>query len=285
MSIRVRNGVRRSIGGNMTVVIMLSLLGAVMILPLLYMVLQSLKPLEEIYIFPPRFWVKNPSFNNYKNLMTLTSDLWVPFSRYLFNSLFVTGICTVIQVLFASMAAYPLAKGDFLGKNFLFNLVVLSLMFTYEVVFLPQYMMISALGWTDTFLALIVPSAAYPLGLYLMRQNLLSFPDSILEAARIDGASEAKLFWRILMPSMKAVWMTMIVFSFGALWGRSDTSYIYSEQLKSLPTLLSQLSASGVARMGVGAATSVVLVIPPILVFIITQSNVLETMASSGMKD
>ena len=118
-----------------------------------------------------------------------------------------------------------------------------------------------------------------------MRQNLLSFPDSILEAARIDGASEAKLFWRILMPSMKAVWMTMIVFSFGALWGRSDTSYIYSEQLKSLPTLLSQLSASGVARMGVGAATSVVLVIPPILVFIITQSNVLETMASSGMKD
>ncbi len=285
MSMRIKGGVKRSIGGNVAVLVFLSLLGVIMVLPLVYMVLQSLKPLEEIYIFPPRFWVQSPSLDNFKNLLALTSDLWVPFSRYLFNSLFITGICTVIQVLLASMAAYPLAKGDFWGKNFLFSLIVLSLMFTYEVVFLPQYILISAFGWTDTYWALIVPSASYSLGLYLMRQNLLSFPDSVLEAARIDGASEAKLFWRILMPSMKAVWLTMIVFSFGALWGRSDTSYIYSEQLKSLPTLLSQLSASGVARMGVGAATSVVLVIPPILIFIITQSNVLETMASSGMKD
>ena len=256
-----------------------------MILPLLYMVMQSLKPLEEIYIYPPRFWVNRPTLANFRGMFSLTADLWVPFSRYLFNSVFVAVVCTVLQVVLASMAAYPLAKHNFPGQKFLFQMVVLGLLFTYEVVFLPQYILISSFGWVNSYLALIVPSAAYPLGLYLMRQNLLGFPDAVLESARIDGASEAVCFWKIVMPSMKPVWLTMVVFSFGTLWSRTDTSYIYSEPLKSLPTLLNQLSAGGVARMGIAAATSVVLVIPPILIFIITQSNVIESMASSGMKD
>lgn len=285
MSVYAKVRIGRSRIGNSLVIVFLSLTGIVMFIPLLYMVLQSIKPLEEIFIFPPRFWVNQPTLNNFRNLFTLASDLWVPFSRYLFNSLFVTIVCTVMQVVFASMAAYPLAKHNFMGKTFLFNLVVLALLFTYDVVFIPQYILISKLGWVDNYLSLILPSGAYTLGLYLMRQNLLSFPDSVLESARIDGASEAVVFWKIVMPSMKAVWLTMIVFSFGALWSRSDTAFIYSEQLKSLPTLLQQISASGIARMGVGAATSVILVIPPILIFIITQSNVMETMAKSGMKD
>ena len=256
-----------------------------MVDPLLFTVLQSIKPMEEIFIFPPRFWVNQPTLKNFSNLFMLASDLWVPFSRYLFNSLFVTVALTAMQVVFASMAAYPLAKHNFMGKKLLFNMVVFALLFSYDIVFIPQYIFISKLGWADSYIALILPSAAYSLGLYLMRQNLLGFPDSILESARIDGASEAVIFWRIVMPAMKAVWMTMIVFAFGTLWSRTDTTFIYSEQLKSLPTLMQQIANSGIARMGVGAATSVILIIPPILVFIITQSNVMETMANSGLKD
>lgn len=162
---------------------------------------------------------------------------------------------------------------------------MLALLFTYDVTFIPQYVLVSKLKIINTYLAMILPSIAFPLGLYLMRQNLLGFPDSVLEAARIDGAKERTIFWRIIMPSVKPVWMTMLVFSFGGLWNRSDTNYIFSEQLKGLQTLLQQLSAGGIARMGVSAATTLVLIIPPILVFIIAQSQVIETMANSGMKE
>jgi ABC-type glycerol-3-phosphate transport system permease component len=278
--------ISRSTAGNVLIILFLAGVALVMFMPLLYMLLQSVKPPEEIFLFPPRFWVNRPTGDNFKNLFALASDLWVPFSRYLFNSLFVTVTTTALQVVLASMAAYPLAKHKFMGKGFFFNIVVLALLFTYDVVFLPQYILISSLGWVDKYISLILPSAAYPLGLYLMRQNMMSFPDSVLESARIDGGSEATLFWRIVMPSMKPVWMTMVVFSFSALWSRTDISFIYSEQLKSLPTLLQQISAGGVVtRMGVGAATSVILVLPPILIFILAQSKVIETMASSGMKD
>ena len=277
--------INRSTGGNLAIILFISILGAVMVLPLVYMLLQSVKPLEEIYVFPPRFWVTRPTFGNYKAVLQLTSNLWVPFSRYLFNSLFLTFLCTSLQVIFSSMAAYPLAKHDFVGKKFFFNLIVLGLLFTSEVLFLPQYILISAFGWINTYWAMIFPSIAYTLGLYLMRQNMLGFPDSVLESARIDGASEAMCFWRIIMPSMKAVWLTMIIFSFSALWARSDTSYIYSEPLKSLPTLLGQISAGGVARMGASAAISVILFIPPVLTFILVQSNIIEAMANSGMKE
>ena len=277
--------VSRSCGGNAAILVFLTLAGIIMFVPLLYTVLQSLKPLEEIFIFPPRFWVTRPTLANFRQVVSLTENMWVPFSRYLFNSLFVAAAATAIQVVLSSMAAYPLAKHRFFGKNFLFQLIVLALLFTADVLALPQYILISRLGWMDTYWAMILPGGAYTLGLYLMRQNMLGFPDSILESARIDGASEAVCFWKIIMPAMKSVWMTMIVFSFGSIWSRSDTTYIYTEQLKGLPTLLSQISAGGIARMGVSAATSVLLIVPPILIFIITQSNVMESMANSGMKD
>lgn len=277
--------ISRSIGGNAVIIVFLFAMSILMMLPLVYAIIQSLKPMEELFIFPPRFWVVRPTLSNFKNLFLLTENLWVPFSRYLFNSFFVVIICTVLQVIIASMAAYPLAKHQFPGKKLIFNLVVLSLLFAGEVTFLPQYILISSMNMIDTFWALILPSAAYSLGLYLMRQNLMGFPDSILEASRIDGASEATVFWKIVMPSMKPVWLTMVVFSFGSLWSRSDTNYIYSEQRKNLITLLTQISSGGIARAGVGAAISVLLMLPPIVIFIITQSNVIETMTSSGLKE
>ena len=285
MKLKLDKRISRSTGGSAAILLFLTVLSAFMFLPLLYTVLQSLKPIDEIFVFPPRFFVKRPTLMNYRLLFSLTSSLWVPFSRYLFNSIFIASICTAIQVIIASMAAYPLAKHDFPGKKLIFGVVVLSLLFAYDVVFLPQYILVSSLRLVDTYLALIFPVAAFPLGLYLMRQNLIAFPDSLLEAARIDGAREAKLFWGIIMPSMKPVWMTMIVFSFGGLWGRSDASFIYSEEMKNLITLLGQLSGGGIARAGVSAATAVIMILPPIAIFILTQSNVIETMANSGMKE
>lgn len=277
--------VNRSNLGTGGILVFLSIIGFFMVIPFVYAIIQALKPIEEIYIFPPRFWVQNPTLKNFSMMFKLTSNLWVPFGRYIINSFGIAIICTAFQVVFASMAAYALAKHEFKGKKLIFNIIVLSLLFTSEVVFVPQYILISWLGILDSYYALILPSLAYPLGLYLMRQNLLSFPDSIIEAARIDGAPERRIFWGIIMPNMKSVWMTMIVFSFGAMWNRSDTSYIFSEELKGLPSMLTQLSASGISRAGVGAAATVIMMIPPILIFIFTQSNVIEAMANSGLKE
>ena len=251
----------------------------------MYTILQSLKPLDELFIFPPRFFVRRPTLENFIQLKNITSDLWVPFSRYLFNSVFLTVFCTAIQVVFASMAAYPLAKHKFPGQKVFFNMVVLSLLFTNEVTFIPLYIMLSSMHLINSYMALILPVAAFPLGLYLMRHNLLGFPDSVIESARIDGAKEATIFWHVIMPSNRAVWMTMLMFSFSSMWNRSDTAFIYTEAKKSLPTILAQLSSAGIARMGVGAAISVFMILPPILIFLITQSGVMETMANSGMKE
>lgn len=277
--------ISRSTGGNIAIILFLLFLGLVMALPFFYTILQSLKPLDELFIFPPRFWVKRPSLNNFTMLFSLTESLWVPFSRYLFNTTYLAVLCTAIQVIIASMAAYPLAKHKFPGKGIIFGLVTLSLLFTADVTFLPSYIIISSLHMIDTHWAMIIPSIAYSFGLYLMRQNLIAFPDSVLESARIDGATEWTIFWKIVMPANKAVWMTMIVFSFSGMWSRGDGAYVYSEELKGLPTLLGTISAGGIARAGVAAATSVLMIIPPIIVFMITQSNVIETMASSGMKE
>lgn len=277
--------ISRSNGGTLVILIFLFLLASVMVIPLIYSLLQALKPIEEIFVYPPRFWVKSPTLDNFASIFRSAGELRVPFSRYVFNSFFIAGISTAIQVMFASMAAYPLSKHRFRGQSLLFNLVVVALLFTGDVLFLPQYILVSALKIVDSYWALILPSMAYPLGLYLMRQNMLSFPDAILEAARIDGAPERYVFWRIVMPNMKAPLMTMIVFSFSAMWSRSDTLLIYSEELKGLPTLLTQLSSAGIARAGMAAASTVLLMIPPILVFILTQSQVIEAMTNSGIKE
>ena len=277
--------VSRSNFGTLCILLILALLGVVMMVPLVYALLQSLKPMEEIFVFPPRFWVSRPSLENFSGLFRVASELWVPFSRYAFNSIFIAVVCTTIQLLFASLAAYPLAKQRFRGRDTLFNIVVISLMFTGDVLGLPHFMLVSALGITDTYWAMIIPTMAYPMGLFLMRQNMLTLPDALLEAARIDGAPERVVFWEIVMPNMKSAFMTMVVFSFGAMWGRADGTYIYSEQLKGLPTMITQISSAGIARAGVAAAATVLMMIPPILVFIISQSQIIEAMTNSGIKE
>lgn len=280
-----RKRVFRSKSGDFTIFLVLCAAGLFMILPFIYSIVQSIKPLDELFIFPPRFFrVNKPTLENYRMLSQLTSNLWVPFSRYVFNSVFATTAGTFLHVFVCSMAAYVLAKNSFPGRVFLSEMVVLALLFTGPVTAVPLYVIMAKTGMVDTYWAAILPAVAAPLGLFLIKQNMIQIPDAIIDSAKIDGAGTFKTFISIAMPIVKPAWLTATIFSFQGLWNDGGSGYVYNESLKGLPTILNQISTAGIARQGVGAAVAVVLMIPPILVFIITQSNVIETMTHSGIK-
>ncbi len=271
--------------GNTILFVIMGICGVFMALPLVMILNNALKPLDELFRYPPQIFVRNPSLDNFSDLYVLMSSSWVPFTRYVLNTLIITGLGTVGHVLFASLAAYPLAKHDFPGKKFLFSMVVLSLMFSYNVTAIPNYMIISWLGINNTYLAVILPAFAYGLGLYLMKQFMEQIPDALLEAARIDGASQWHIFWRIVMPNVKSAWLTLMLLSVQSLWNTGSTSFVFSEELKTLAYALSQILAGGIARQGIGNAVSVLMMAVPIGIFLFTQSNIIETMSTSGMKD
>ena len=276
----------RSKGGDAGIAFFLTIMGAFMFLPMLYAVMQSLKPLDELFMFPPRFFVRNPNLENFADLFSLMSDSWVPFSRYIFNTVFITAVGTAGNLLFASMAAYALAKMRFPGRNVIFKIIVMSLMFHQTVNQVTNFIMMSAFRMIDTYWAIILPAMATTMGLYLMKQFMeSSVPDTVLESARLDGASEIRTFWVIAMPMVKPAWMTLIIECFRTLWNTGSSIYIYSEQLKTFNYAIQQILAGGVARSGAAAAATVVMMLVPITVFVVNQSKIVETMGSSGMKD
>ena len=230
----------RSVGGDVGIYILLILFGIFFVLPLVYSISSAFKPLDEIYLYPPRFFVKNPTFNNFQDLLVVMSSSYVPFTRYVFNTVFITLLGTVGHLIIGSMAAY---------------------------------------------LALMVPAFALPMGLFLMKQFMEQIPDALIEAAKIDGAKEGRIFLRIVMPNVKPAWLTVTIFSVQNLWNLKGQVYIYSEEYKMLPYALQQIMAGGVARAGVGSAATMVVMMVPIIIFVMAESNILETMASSGIKD
>ncbi|ALS26284.1 ABC transporter permease [Paenibacillus sp. 32O-W] len=277
--------VNRSFAGSFMLFAFLAVAGAFMALPLVYAINAAFKPLDEIFLFPPTLFVRNPTMSNFVDLIALLGNSWVPFSRYIFNTVFITGMGVAGHVILASAAAYPLAKFNFPGKTLLFTTVVLSLMFTPQVTAIPNYMIMSWIGFIDTYWAVIVPAFAFPLGLYLMKQFMEQIPDALIEAAKIDGASEYRIFWQIIMPNVKPAWMTLIILLFQLLWGTDGNGFIYSEQLKTLHYASSQIIQGGIARAGVGAAVALILMSVPITLFVFSQSRIIETMATSGLKD
>ena len=283
--IRIHKQLNRSHFGNFLIFAMLVLVGIFMGLPLYYSVIQSLKPVEERFIFPPRFYVVNPTSVNYSQLFQLVSDLTVPFSRYLFNSVFISIASTGVGVLIGAMAAYPFAKKKFPGKNMMWKLIMMTLLFSGGVTGLPAYIIKAKLGLLNTYWVLILPSLASTLHMFLLRQFMLQIPDSLLDAAKLDGANDFVIFMNVIMPNVKPAWMTVMVLSFTNIWNTGSAGVIFKEELKLLPTALSQISAGGIARSGASAAASVLLMIPPIVSFVLTQSKMLQTMAHSGIKD
>ncbi|NLK21938.1 MAG: carbohydrate ABC transporter permease [Epulopiscium sp.] len=277
--------VNRSFGGTLALFIFIALVGSFMALPLIYIINNAFKPLHELFIFPPRIFVQNPTMDNFSDLFILMSSSWVPFSRYILNTVILTFFGTLGHVIIASAAAYPLAKHDIPGKNLLFSIVVLSLMFSYNVTAIPNYMIISWMGINNTYLAVIFPAWASSLGLYLMKQFMEQIPDSLIESARLDGASEYKIFWSIIMPNVKPAWLTLTILMFQQLWGTTGSNFLRSEQLKPLNYALNQIVQGGVARAGAGSAVGLILMSVPIIFFVVAQSNIIETMSTSGMKE
>ncbi|MBQ6789145.1 MAG: carbohydrate ABC transporter permease [Clostridia bacterium] len=287
--LRTRNHkvvLNRSKGGDGAITVMLAIMGFFMVLPLVYTISQSLKPLTELFIFPPRFLPIKPTLVNFKNLFYLMNFSWVPFSRYIFNTVFITVAGVFGNLLLASLAAYAIAKIEFPGRNFCFQVIQKSLMIGAAIGGEITYIIIAKAHLMDTYWALLLPAIAGPTGLYLMKQFMdTNVTTAILESARLDGAKEFRIFWSIAMPMVKPAWLTLIMTSFQGYWQMGSSTYIYSEQLKTINYAIGQITSVGVTRQGVAAAGTVFIMIVPIIIFIVSQSNIIETMGSSGMKD
>ena len=280
-----RGRLNRSFAGNALLFSIMIICGIFMVLPLVMIVNNAFKPLDELYQFPPAIFVKNPTLENFSDLFVLMNDSWIPFSRYIINTIIITGGGMLGHVIVASMAAYPLAKNRFPGNKLLFSMVVLSMMFSWTVTQIPQYMIISMLHINNTYAALVLPAWSFGMGLYLMKQFMEQLPDALMESARLDGASEWIIFWKIVMPNVKPAWLTLAIFQFQQMWGNTGALFLRDEQLKPLQFALTQITAGGVARAGAAAAVTLIIAAVPIVFFLICQSNVLETMTTSGMKE
>ncbi len=281
-----KSKVSRSLSGDIILILFLILLASFMVLPVVYAISTSLKPNSELWLFPPRFIVRKPTLKNYTGLFEIMSTSWVPFSRYIFNTVFITVVGCVGHIIISSLCAYPISKYKFPGSQGFFNLVQASLMFSTAVTAIPAFIIMSKIHLVDSYGALILPAMGLPLGLFLMKQFMeQTVHPAVLESADIDGAGEMRKFFRIVMPMVRPAWLTLAIFSIQSLWTIGNTPYIYSEELKTLSYAMSQVAAAGISRQGIGAAVSIVMFAVPLLFFIITQSNIVETMSASGMKD
>lgn len=275
----------RKIGGTIAIFSVLLVVGAFMLFPIYLTVVMSVKPVEELFIFPPKLYAMRPTLDNFSDMFDALNSNRVPFSRYVFNSVAVTVSVTVLQCIFCSMAAFVLAKCRFPGSKFINGVIVVSLLYQSNVIYIMQYIVMAKLGLIDNPLALILPSIASPMGLFLMRQSISQIPDSMIEAAKVDGAGLFRICWQIVMPNQKPALMTLIIFAFQAAWNIQGGSLVFQEQYKTLPTVVMQAASSGLARAGVAMAAAVFMLVPPIVVFTLAQRQVIETMAHSGIKE
>ena len=275
----------RTRAGNFFYNFFLVIFGLYSVLPMYYCIITSFKPLDELLVFPPRFYVVSPTTSNYLTLPSLLDNLAVPLSRYAFNSIFISVVTTFFHVLVASAAAYVLAKTNIKGKNIIFAVVQMSLLYNAYTLAIPRYLIYSSLGMIDTYWVYILPAIPSSMGVFLMKQFMdTNVPDPLIEAARIDGAGSFRTFWQIAMPNVKPAWLTLTLFSFRDLWSIMPSGTVFSEEIKTLPFAASTIAASGISRQGCAMAVTVIMMIPPILVYLISQRSVTQTMSSSGIK-
>jgi ABC-type glycerol-3-phosphate transport system permease component len=276
--------------GWVAVYLLMILLVVFTALPLVYMVCTAFKPLDELFLFPPEFLVKRPTFQNFYDLTVSLGSSTVPFTRYIFNSLLISVITVVCTVFVSSMGAYGLVKHKFPGSKVIFAFIVAALMFSPHVTQIPRYMVVNKLGLINSYWALIIPNIAVAYNFFLMKQFIEQFPNELLESARIDGAHEWMAFWRIVMPALAPAWSTLVVFSFMANWNDyfSPLIYITSQAMKTLPLALQTIAGGpatmSISRAGAVAAATFLMTTPTIIIFTSMQSKVMETMTHSGIK-
>ena len=283
----------RSRLGNTVMFIFILLAGAFTVLPMIYCIVTSFKPMDELLAFPPRFFVSRPTWANFAALPGLLSNLSVPLSRYFFNSLFISTVITAGHIFIASMAAYVLSRHKRKWTAVIYVTVQFALLYNSYTLAVPQYLIFSKTGIIDTYAAYIIPALPSAMGIFLMKQYMDgSIPAPLIEVAKIDGAGHYCIFFRIVMPLVKPAWMTLLLFSFRDSWAIQPGGTIFSENLKTLPVVLGQITsstssgiASDIARAGSVMAASVIMMLPPIIVYLFSQSNVMETMGSAGIKE
>ena len=275
----------RKSSGDVLMLLIVGIMAAFSFFPLLMAINMAIKPINELFYYPPRLFTAHPTLDNFKMLFSLMQNTRVSFLRYAFNTVFISLAVTLGHVFIASMAAYPLAKLKLPGIKTINTMIVFSLMFVSTVTDVANYLTISWLGWLDTYFASIIPPMGATLGLFIMRNYMTTIPDSLLEAARIDGCSNYRIYWQIVMPMSKPVWLTVAILVFQQVWGVDNSGYVYSESLKTLPYAMRQITNGAMVRMGASQAVGVAMMIIPALFFIINQTKIINTMATSGMRE
>lgn len=271
--------------------IVLAPLVVFMLLPIVFVFSHAFKPPDELFAYPPRFFVTSPTFKNFDDLFARLSTSGVPISRYLFNSVLITVVTIIASIIVSSTAAYALSKKRFRLKETLFAINTVALMFVPIAVTIPRFLVIQRLGLFDTFLVHILPVLALPVGLFLIKQFIDGIPDEVIEAARVDGASDLRIYWLIIMPLIRPALATIAILTFQATWNNAEIStlYVNDESLKSFAFFLTTLTATtaganAVAGQGMAAAATLIMFLPNLIIFMILQSQVMNTMAHSGLK-
>ena len=272
------------------ILIFLTVIALISLLPIVYVICNAFKPLEELFVYPPQFFVRNPTMQNFTDFMYAADVSTVPFSRYLFNSVTVTLVTTALAIVFSLCCAYAFSKLKFPGQKGLFQMITVALMFSPEAVVITRYLIVNSLNIIDTFWAHILPHLALPMGVFLIKQFMDQVPGSLCEAAKIDGANEIRILWSIITPAVLPAVGAVLIIAFQNVWGDMTTSTLYtiSESMKTLPyfvsSLTSGLTASSVARKGATAAAGLLMLLPNFIIFAVLQKSMIETMVTSGIK-
>ncbi|MBX3062206.1 MAG: carbohydrate ABC transporter permease [Anaerolineae bacterium] len=277
-------------------------LSVVMLLPIVFIVSSAFKPADELFAYPPRFFVVNPTLKNFTDLLSKTSTSGIPISRYLFNSILVTVITVASSIVVSSTAAYALSKKRFKLKQMLFAINNVALMFVPIAVTIPRFLIIEQLHLLNNFWVHILPVLAMPVGLFLLKQFIDGVPDEVIEAAQIDGASDLRIYWRIILPMIQPALATIAILTFQAAWNNTEAStlYVNNESLRTLAFYLNTLTTTAganaaagtnalagtnsVAGVGVAAAGALIMFLPNLVIFVLLQSQVMSTMSHSGLK-
>lgn len=265
--------------------ICLAIAGVISALPLVYLFVTAFKPAEELFLYPPRFYVSHPTVKNFTDLVAITANSMVPFTRYLFNTVVITISFMFLLIMVGTMACYPLSKHKFPGHKFLFSSVTTALLFVAGAASVPSYIIVTGLQLDNTYLVYLIPGLANCTCMFLLKQFLDQVPDSIFEAGKIDGATEWQLYTKIALPLLRNAQATCVILTFPAVWGDvgTSTTYIYDEQLRTFAFFMSTLQG-GLARTGANSAAALIMTLPSIIVFVVSQSSVMDTMAHSGIK-
>ena len=263
--------------------------GILMALPILFIIVNAFKPTDELFAYPPRFYVKNPTLDNFRLLLSVSSGTTVPAVRYLFNSVIVSAAVVFTTVFISTAAGFALSKKKFRGRGLLFDINKTALMFVSVAVSIPRYFIIVYGGIFDTIWANILPLVVIPTGVFLVKQFADQLPDALIEAAVIDGASDFKILRKIVFPLIKPTLATVTILSFQSVWNNIETSslYINNESLKTFTFYMSTLTSvtsGSIAGQGISAAATLIMFMPNLILFIILQSRVMNTMAHSGIK-